>query len=107
MKEVSIIGVDLAKHIFQLHGATADGDVMFRKKLPRKQSFAFTQSQPECRVAMETCATAHFWARILMGLGHAVRLIASKFLKPYMKPRRTTKPRGRFGIVFPCSRSFR
>ncbi len=53
MREVSIIGVDLAKQVFQHHGATAEGEVVFRKKLSRKQFLAFMQAQPRCRVAME------------------------------------------------------
>ena len=85
MKEVSIIGVDLAKQVFQLHGATAEGEVVFRKKLSRKQFVAFMRVQPGCCVAMEACATAHHWARTLMDLGHEVRLIAPKFVKPYVK----------------------
>ena len=85
MKEVSIIGVDLAKQVFQLHGATAEGEVVFRKKLSRKQFFTFMQSQPGCVVAMEACATAHHWARTLTAIGHDVRLIAPKFVKPYVK----------------------
>lgn len=85
MKEVSIIGVDLAKQVFQLHGATAEGEVVFRKKLSRKQFLTFMQTQPACSVAMEACATAHHWARTLMDLGHQVRLIAPKFVKPYVK----------------------
>ena len=85
MKEVSIIGVDLAKQVFQLHGATAEGEVVFRKKLSRKQFLAFMQTQPGCRVAMESCATAHHCARTLTDLGHEVRLIAPKFVKPYVK----------------------
>lgn len=85
MKEVSIIGVDLAKQVLQLHGATAEGEVVFRKKLSRKQFLAFMQNHPGCRVAMEACATAHHWARTLMALGHDVRLIAPKFVKPYVK----------------------
>jgi transposase len=85
MKEVSIIGVDLAKQVFQLHGATAEGEVVFRKTLSRKQFLAFMRTHPGCRVAMEACATAHHWARTLMALGHDVRLIAPKFVKPYVK----------------------
>jgi transposase len=85
MKEVSIIGVDLAKQVFQLHGATGEGEVVFRKKLSRKQFLAFMQTHPRCRVAMEACATAHHWARTLTELGHDVRLIAPKFVKPYVK----------------------
>jgi Transposase and inactivated derivatives len=85
MKDVSIIGVDLAKQVFQLHGATAKGEVVFRKKLSRKQFLAFMQTHPGCQVAMEACATAHYWARALADLGHEVRLIAPKFVKPYVK----------------------
>jgi transposase len=85
MKEVSIIGVDLAKQVFQLHGATAEGEVVFRKKLSRKQFLAFMQMHPGCLVAMEACATAHHWARTLAAIGHEVRLIAPKFVKPYLK----------------------
>ena len=82
MKEVSIIGADLAKQVFQLHGATADGEVVFRKKLSRKQFAVFMEAHPRCRVAMEACATAHHWARMLTGFGHEVRLIAPKFVRP-------------------------
>ena len=85
MKEVSIIGVDLAKQVFQLHGATSEGEVVFRKKLSRKQFLAFMQLHPGCLVAMEACATAHHWARTLAAIGHEVRLIAPKFVKPYVK----------------------
>lgn len=85
MKEVPIIGVDLAKQVFQLHGATAEGDVVFRKKLSRKQFLTFMQAHPGCIVAMEACATAHHWARTLSAIGHEVRLIAPKFVKPYVK----------------------
>lgn len=85
MKEVSIIGVDLAKQVFQLHGATSEGEAVFRKKVSRKQFLAFMQKHPACLVAMEACATAHYWARTLSALGHEVRLIAPKFVKPYVK----------------------
>ncbi len=85
MKEVSIIGVDLAKQVFQLHGATGEGEAVFRKKLSRKQFLAFMQRHPGCLVAMEACATAHYWARTLAPIGHEVRLIAPKFVKPYLK----------------------
>lgn len=63
MKEVTIVGLDLAKRVFQVHGATAGGGVAFRKKLSRGQLLAFFSSLPSCIVAMEACATAHYWAR--------------------------------------------
>lgn len=64
MREVSIIGVDLAKQVFQLHGTTSGGEVVFRKKLSRKQFIAFLQAQPRCRVAMEASR------RLITGRGH-------------------------------------
>lgn len=59
MSEVTIIGIDLAKRVFQLHGARDDGSVVFRKKLSRGQMLVFFAQQPNCVVAMEACATAH------------------------------------------------
>ena len=89
MKEVSIIGVDLAKQVFQLHGATGEGEVVFRQKLSRKQFLVFIQRHPGCVVAMEACATAYYWVRTLVSIGHEVRLVAPKFVKPYWKNRKT------------------
>ena len=85
MNEVSIIGVDLAKRVFQLHGASSDGGVVFRKKLSRSQVLPFLQSQPPCIVAMEACATAHHWGRTISALGHDVRLIPPAYVKPFVK----------------------
>ena len=76
MEEVSIIGVDLAKNVFQLHGAGADGAVVFRKKLSRQQFARFMADHAACDVAMEACPSAHHWARELTAHGHRVRLIA-------------------------------
>jgi transposase len=61
MSEVNIIGIDLAKRVFQVHGAHSDGSVVFRKKLSRGQVLAFFAQQPRCVVAIEACATAHGW----------------------------------------------
>ena len=85
MKEVTIIGIDLAKRSFQVHGATADGSVAFRKKLSRTQLLPFLAAQPRCTVAMEACATAHDWGREIEKLGHTVRLIAPIYVKPFVK----------------------
>ena len=85
MNEVSIIGIDLAKRVFQLHGAAADGTVVFRRKISPAQLLPFLASQPTCIVAMEACGTAHHWGREAAKLGHAVRLIAPIFVKPYVK----------------------
>jgi len=85
MEEVSIIGVDLAKNVFQLHGASADGSVVYRKKLSRPQFARFMADHPACKVAMEACPSAHHWARELTRNGHRVRLIAPHYVKPFLK----------------------
>ncbi len=74
MEEVSIIGIDLAKRSFQVHGAKADGSVAYRRKLGRERLLSFLASQPPCTVAMEACGSAHYWGREIVALGHEVRL---------------------------------
>lgn len=85
MGELRIIGIDLAKRSFQLHGACADGSVMFRKKLSREKMLEFLARQPKCLVAMEACATSHYWGREITKLGHEVRLIPPIYVKPFVK----------------------
>jgi transposase len=75
----------LAKRVFQAHGASSDGAVLFRKKLSRNQVLAFLSSQPQCIVAMEACASAHHWGREIGALGHEVRLISPAYVKPFVK----------------------
>ena len=74
MEQVIIIGIDLAKNSFQLHGARADGSVAFRKKVSRAKLLDFVAEQPRGTVAMEACGGAHHWGREIGGLGYAVRL---------------------------------
>jgi len=69
MSEVTIIGVDIAKRVFQLHGACANGTVVFRRKLTRARFMSFLTEQPCCIVAMEACATAHDWGCQIEGIG--------------------------------------
>ena len=85
MGDVSTIGLDTAKSIFQVHGADATGAVAFRKQLPRGRLLAFFAAQPRCVVAMEACAGAHHWGRELIKLGHTVRLIPPQYVKPFVK----------------------
>lgn len=85
MTELSIIGLDLAKNVFQVHGAAADGSVVFRRRLRRQQMLTFFAEQPRCTVAMEACATAHYWGRAIRELGHEVRLIPPAYVKPFVK----------------------
>jgi transposase len=75
----------LAKHVFQVHGAGVDGSVAFRRKLPRAKVLSFFAAQPRCLVAMESCASSHYWAREIGALGHEVRLIAPAYVKPFVK----------------------
>lgn len=85
MKEVNIIGIDLAKRVFQVHGAAADGSVLFRKKLSRAQVLEFFACQSACIVAMEACASSHYWGREISKLGHDVKLIPPIYVKPFVK----------------------
>src|SRR5271170_1616218 len=85
VSEVSTIGLDLAKHVFQAHGADASGKVVFRKRLRRDKVLEFFAGKPACMVAMEACSSAHHWARELARLGHIVRLIPPAYVKPFVK----------------------
>lgn len=85
MSEVRTIGLDLAKNIFQVHGADASGAVVFRKQLRRGQVLKFFGSLPRCLVAMEACGSSHFWAREIGRLGHEVRMIPPAYVKPFVK----------------------
>jgi transposase len=85
MSEISIVGLDLAKTVFQVHGADEGGAVVLRKRLRREQLLGFFSTLPRCVVAMEACASAHHWAREIGALGHGVRLIPPAYVKPFVK----------------------
>lgn len=85
MTKDTMIGVDLAKSVFQIHGAGMDGTVKFRKKLRRPQFLKFMSTQAPSVVAMEACGSANFWARELTRLGHDVKLISPRYVKPFVK----------------------
>ena len=85
MKEISIVGLDLAKRVFQVHAAGSDGAVVLRRKLSRGQILAFFTELPKCIVAMEACATAHYWAREIGKFSHEVRLLPPAYVKPFVK----------------------
>lgn len=85
MKEITTIGLDLAKSVFQVHGVNDLGEVVMRKRLRRGQVLAFFADLPPCLVGMEACATAHYWGRELRALGHEVRLMPPQYVKAYVK----------------------
>ncbi|MGO4910645.1 IS110 family transposase [Pseudorhodobacter sp. W20_MBD10_FR17] len=84
MKDM-MIGVDLAKNVFQVHGAIRTGEVQFRKKLTRKQFSEFMARQPSSMVIFEACGGAHYWARVMEEFGHEVKLIAPQYVRPFVK----------------------
>lgn len=87
--EITTIGLDLAKSVFQVHGVDATGQVVVRKSLRRAQVLPFFARLPSCLVGMEACGTSHHWARELIKLGHQVRLMPPAYVKPYVKRGKT------------------
>ena len=83
--QVTTIGLDIAKNVFQVHGIDANEKVVVRKQLRRSQVLAFFAALAPCLIGMEACATAHYWARELTKLGHKVRLMPAKDVKAYLK----------------------
>ncbi|BCZ85573.1 hypothetical protein PTKU64_92480 (plasmid) [Paraburkholderia terrae] len=83
--QITTVGIDLAKSVFQIHGVNEFGKVVLRKQLRRDQMASFFANLPACVIGMEACGGAHHWARKLQALGHTVRLMAPQFVKPYVK----------------------
>jgi transposase len=82
---ITTIGIDLAKNVFQVHGTDERGKAVLTKVLRRSQMMQFFAQLPPCLIGMEACGSAHFWARKLTTLGHTVKLMAPQFVKPYVK----------------------
>jgi transposase len=85
MNEVITIGVDLAKSVFQVHGVDASGKPVVRRQLRRRQVLGFFKKLAPCLVGMEACASSHSWAREISQLGHEVRMMPARYVKPYVK----------------------
>lgn len=83
--KITTVGIDLAKNVFQVHGADGRGKAVLRKQLRRDQVTAFFANLEPCLIGLEACGSAHHWARQLQTLGHTVKLIAPQFVKPYVK----------------------
>jgi transposase len=83
--QVTTLGLDLAKNVFQVHGVDAAGKIILQRQLRRGQVIAFFKKLPHCLVGMEACATSHYWARELTKLGHTVRLMPASYVKAYVR----------------------
>src|SRR5580704_16676245 len=85
MNEITTIGLDLAKHVFQVHGVDASGTPVVRKRLRRSEVLTFFARLPGCLIGLEACATAHYWARELQAVSHEERLMPAQYVKAYVK----------------------
>ncbi len=85
MEQIAVVGLDIAKSVFQVHGVDGDGEVVVRRRLRRSRVLPFFATVEPCRIGVEACATGHYWARELRALGHDVRLMAPSYVKPYVK----------------------
>ncbi|APO70084.1 IS110 family insertion sequence transposase domain-containing protein (plasmid) [Rhizobium gallicum] len=85
MEKITTIGLDIAKHVFQVHGINGAGATVSRRKLGRDDVVGFFKALPPCLIGIEACATGHHWARVLMALSDEVRLMPASYVKPYVK----------------------
>ena len=85
MGQIVVVGLDIAKSVFQVHSVDRDGEVVVRRRLRRSRVLPFFATVEPCRIGIEACATGHYWARELRALGHDVRLMAPSYVKPYVK----------------------
>jgi len=97
LSSVTTVGLDLAKHVFQVHGVDASGRVIVAKALRRKDVLAFFAQLPECLVGMEACGSAHHWARELIKLGHDARMMPPAYVK-----RKHAARAALFGVLCVC-----
>ncbi|HEY4832339.1 MAG TPA: IS110 family transposase, partial [Waddliaceae bacterium] len=84
MKDIKVLGIDLAKNIFQLHGTNVNGKCVLRKRLTREKMIEFVANMKPCIIGIEACMGAHYWSRIFQSLGHTVKIMSPQFVKPYV-----------------------
>ena len=96
---ISMIGLDTAKSVFQLHGVDESGKTVLRRKLQRSEVVSYFEKLPPCTVVLEACGAAHFWARTLIGLGHDAKLIAPEAVRPFVKKHKKNDPADAEGLV--------
>ena len=92
LSSVTTVGLDLAKHLVQIHAIDADGRVIFAGAVERAKLLAFFQALPPCLVGMEACGSSLYWVRELIELGHDARMMPPAYVKPYGAPRRRASP---------------
>lgn len=85
MTNITLLGIDIAKNVFQLHGVDKAGRAILQKKIYRHELLPFIAQLPVCIIAMEACSGAHYWARQFQSLGHQVKLISPQYVKPFVK----------------------
>jgi transposase len=112
MSNVDLLGIDLAKTVFQLHGVDKEGNIVLKKRInSRKKLLEYIANLPTCIIAMEACGSANFWARKFINMGHNVKLISPQFVKPFVKTNKSdhndaeaiceaaSRPSMRFGLL--------
>ena len=82
---INLLGIDMTKNTFQLHGADASGKMVLKKRLSRRELTAYVANLPTCTIVMESCGGANYWARVFIRSGHSVKLISPQFVKPFVK----------------------
>src|SRR5689334_20846392 len=84
MKNIKVLGIDLAKNVFQLHGTNAKGKCILRKRLSREKLAEFVAQINPCIIGIEACMSSHYWARVFQNMGHTVKIMSPQFVKPYV-----------------------
>ena len=91
MKNIKVLGIDLAKNVFQLHGTDAQGKCLLRKRLNRSKLIEFIANLPPCIIGIEACGGSHYWARCFKKYGHEVRMMSPQFVKPFVKSNKSDR----------------
>lgn len=109
MEKITTIGLDIAKQVFQVHGVNRAGAIVSRRKLRRDDVVCFFKELPRCLIGIEACATGHHWARVLIALGHDVRLMPASYVKPNVNRQKNDATDAEVceAVALPTMRSFR
>jgi len=103
MKNIKVLGIDLAKNVFQLHGTDVKGKCVLRKRLTRSKLIEFVAKLPPCIIGIEACGGSHYWGRLFKQYGHEVRMMSPQFVKPYIKSNKNDRNDAE-GINEACTR---